>query len=537
LLKSADKPPESSALGCADVRRGICPTTRVKPLTTFDRVMVALTGMVLLLATWPQLAPTVLFGDGGDLQLACATWGIAHPPGYVGYATVGWLLCKLFFFVDPAYVISVACMVCMIIALLLLMVQLIRLKVHPLLAGSAVLILTWDNSYVWHSLVKPEVYAPSLALLLGSASLLLKYGQSHRRLHLYLAAGLCGFLVINRISALLMVPAFVASWMIIERQWRVDLSRAFRTFSALLVWALIPVLLVLALVWDRDYPNSEYNYINHLAEEVPELNEAGEGWQVKWRRLVWLISAKEYHQFAGANFAKTREKFRWVRRQCYVYDSVPFWSIMTVMVAGTLTLINMGRLEQVVLIWGILLGGLAFVLQYRIYAQAADILPILLTVSWLIVAGLSTAWQRFIDPYPLRIKRITLLLCTIGFIGIAAETLYYASHRYNFATARDTREFMTDLDFESLPANTIICAGWAQAKPLWYAKLVSRRRQDVTIIGTNNIDRWRKCLPLSDHRMILYVGKISLPPGWHLSHWHNVYRPQRDTTSTLRIRR
>ena len=147
-------------------------------LKHWERCVVALTAVVVVVTGVRHLPLGVCFGDAGDLQCACATLGIAHPPGYVGYAAVGWVLCQVLPFVDPAYVVSLACLACIVISVALLHLLLVRFGLHVLVAAAVALILL-AHKQVWESVTAPEVYAPSLAGLLGAAYLLVKYGRVH----------------------------------------------------------------------------------------------------------------------------------------------------------------------------------------------------------------------------------------------------------------------------------------------------------------------------------------------------------------------
>jgi len=49
------------------------------------------------------LAPSVFFGDSGELTAAAYNLGIAHPPGYPLYLLLGKLVISLLWIGDPAY--------------------------------------------------------------------------------------------------------------------------------------------------------------------------------------------------------------------------------------------------------------------------------------------------------------------------------------------------------------------------------------------------------------------------------------------------
>jgi hypothetical protein len=56
-----------------------------------DRALAAGLGLAMLVIYAATAAPAVLYGDSGELQLAAARAGIAHPTGYPLYLMLGWL--------------------------------------------------------------------------------------------------------------------------------------------------------------------------------------------------------------------------------------------------------------------------------------------------------------------------------------------------------------------------------------------------------------------------------------------------------------
>ena len=152
----------------------------------------------------PRLPPGVCFADAGDLQLASATLGIMHPPGYAGYATLGWFVSRVPG-VDPAYMVSLACFASGLTAIWFCMLLQIRLGVSSWIAGALGLALT-AHPRVWSNLLAPEVYAPTLALLAGAAYLLVRSVHRGVRRDMLLAALLYGLALANRPPLLFMLP-------------------------------------------------------------------------------------------------------------------------------------------------------------------------------------------------------------------------------------------------------------------------------------------------------------------------------------------
>jgi len=270
-------------------------------LGRFDRLAVVLTVVIVTVATIPRLRPGVCFSDAGDLQLASATLGIMHPPGYAGYATIGYILTRVPG-VEPAYVVSLACLATGIVALILCLMIQVRLGVSPWIAGSLALALLL-HSRVWTNLVVPEVYMPSLALLLGSAYCLMRYAQLGRRRDVYIAGLLFGLVLANRPTVVWMLPFFLAAWWLARGCWEPSWRRWARTFLWLACCGIGPGLYSLGYVWVRDSPSVTYNYIDHKNAEVRLLPEADAGWEAKAERLAWHVSGREFKRWERAEVA------------------------------------------------------------------------------------------------------------------------------------------------------------------------------------------------------------------------------------------
>ena len=186
---------------------GMCPEEGSRPseastpgwhvIEWVDLVPVALVLGVLLVVMIPRFAARrVCLGDSGDLQCASAVLGIAHPPGYGGYVSLGFLATCLPG-VDHARAVTLMCAAAGVLAITLLVLLQIRLGVSPWLASAIGLALT-VYPRVWANLTAAEVYAPTLALLAASAYLVTKY-SFRGCLRNLLLAGIClGFAAGNR---------------------------------------------------------------------------------------------------------------------------------------------------------------------------------------------------------------------------------------------------------------------------------------------------------------------------------------------------
>lgn len=355
----------------------------------WHRWSLILTALIIAGLGIRHLPPGVCLDDAGDLQCASATLGIAHPPGYVGYAAVGWVLCRILPFVEPAYVVSLACLACMVVAIVLLSLLLIRAGLHTLLAAAIALILL-SHRYVWQSLVVPEVYAPSLAGLLGSVVMLLRYARLHRVVDLCFAAALFAFVAVNRPPVALMAPVFFVAWIVVERRWRADLKPALGRLLVAAGCGLVPIVVTATVLIARDTPTARYNYITDHNDGRGELPQLDGGWSVRFKRAAWIMTSVQYRDKLGADISQMRSKWRYLRRQLHVHQWPRFVCVVLLLATGTWCLSRKSP-EAAWIAWGIILGDLLFVLQYRVHTQAADTLPLVFACVWLIGAGLARA--------------------------------------------------------------------------------------------------------------------------------------------------
>ncbi len=482
------------------------------------RGAVLLIGFLTLAVGLPRIPPGIYNCDQGDFQLACATLGIAHSPGYVGYATVGWVLTKVLFFVEPTYLISLACLGCVAISLMFLTAILIRVGVGILLSGAISLLLINHDSF-WYSMTVPEVYAPSLALLAGITYLLCKYGRLYRPRDLLLAGALYGFLLANRPPGLFFAPGLLAGLAVIELRRGAGWSAAAKRALGTMAMAALVLLAVLALTWVRDAPGTPYNHIQTYAEAYGKLPTDSSTFNARWERVSWLVTGQEFRQYMGSNLGQMRSKLRWIRRQLFVYDRVPFYAMLGLMGLGGFVL--MRRWPEMA--WtGIIyvVGTTGYLIQYRVHDQAADLLPILFGVSLLIGPGLAKLLPTFFGPQR-RVVPIAAL------VAIGGWTVLHGEIRYNYAIMRYAVPYLQELDFESLPQDSVMMADWSTAKPLWYKLAVEGVRPDIRVITSNHPDEWPRLIEPHLGRPAFYTGQAPAPEGYTLRPWRNVWRLER----------
>ena len=473
----------------------------------------AILGAVAVIAglTVPCLPPGLCFGDAGDLQVASATLGIAHPPGYVGYATLGYLLTRIVS-IEPAYVVSLACCGACIAAIALCMLLQVRLGLSPWIAAATGLLLV-AQSRVWTNLVGPEVYAPSLAFLAGAAYLLVKHVRLGRRRDLWLGAVLFGIVVANRPPALFAAPFFGVALWLAHRRWK-QTRRASRATGLIAVaLAVLPAMHSIGYVWFRDTPTTPHNAIEHFTPMDVSLPPPA-GLRAKVERAVWLAGASPFHSLMGNDWSGVRSKLVWLYHDLRPSSSGVLALMLILVPVGLVVTARRCRASGWVLV-GMALSSVVFVCFYRLVGQAADVLPLLWALAVLAGVGLSPLFPRDAG-----LRR--QLVAAVLFVGLGVLTVSDVRPRAGTSFQRDATAYLAALDLATFPPDaTIVTSDWDARLPICYAKYVQTGREDVSILPRREWEREGERLA---GRPVYFVSRADVPDRFRLAPFRNLWR-------------
>ncbi len=439
-------------------------------------------GLTALLAvTLPRLPPGVCWGDAGELQLASAALGVAHPPGYAILVSLGHLLTRLPG-IEPAYVISLVCLGSGLLAAVFAILFQIRLGVHP--AAAAAVMLFWSaHPRVWNNLVSPEVYMPALAILAGSAVCLYRFTRFGQPKVLWLSAFLYGVAAAARPSTLLALPFFVGVWWRYGRRSDRSWKSSCLHLVALAGLAALPQIYCWGYLWLRDRPSTVYNYVEQYNAEFAMLPDTNQGWRAKLERLFWLRSAAQFGQHMGNTAGGVIKKMRWVVQDTFQRD-------LGWITAGAI-LLPLGGYRTVRrsppafwLLAGLSIASVLFVCFYRVFGQAADLLPLL----WVGGVFCGVALARVL---PDSASRVRQMVAWALFIGVGTWSLLDAGRRPPVGTRADAEPFLAKVDMQSLPPGTVICSHWGTSPPLWYEQLIRGRGGQIRILHARE-GEWRR---------------------------------------------
>ncbi len=491
-----------------------------------ERVAVLASLLVLAVVTIPRLPPGVCHDDSGGIQLAAATLGITHPPGYVGYVSIGHVL-TLVPGVNPAYMVTLGCWGAgMVVVFLAIMLQ-IRLGVNAFIAASLGLGFAYHHR-IWSNLLMPEVYMPTLAFVAASAYLLVKYATLGKRRCLLWSALLFGVALSNRPPTLFVLPFLVAGWWCAENAWSSNFRSKLRTFVIVVIVAALPGVYAVGYLWVKDRPETTYNYLEAYNVEWQSLPSSNAGVGAKIDRITWLVSGAQFRTMMGTSWKRAKQKFRWLRGEILpdglarilLYRAVTDIAVGLLVLLGAICVFKRSMTAGWLLI-GMLIGSVAFVTFYRIHGDAADIRPLLFAVTVLIGAAVSNVFSRYGNG---RLRYAAPGL----FIIACVFTLADAPYRRTAGLHVDASEFAKNADLASLPQDAIVLSAWPNVTPLWFYQKVLTPRPDINIIcavGSN----WRKLVEHDLDRPI-YAATLS-PPDWPGYTWkplRNISRLERN---------
>ena len=114
---------------------------------------------------------------------------------------------------------------------------------------------------------------------------------------------------------------------------------------------------------------------------------------------------------------------------------------------------------------------------------------------------------------------LALCLCVVTLV---------IAHRRGTRGSPDAASFVADLDMRTLPEDAVICSSWGRAPPLWYAKYVLTKREDIEIINTPP-QEWQKWIEALPNRPFFLTSKVILQEDYSLVSYRNVWRLERAT--------
>ncbi len=438
------------------------------------------------------LAPTITFGDPGELATAAYTLGVAHPPGYPLWL----LLAKLFSFLPiggPAYRLNL--MSAMLDATAVGVLTLVISRTLPkacariiprdafespvagMIVGSAAaaaaLVLAFSPSF-WHQSVIAEVYALNSLLVCLILLLLAVWGENPERNGLLFAVALLfGAGQANHQTLLLMGPA-IAAYVLLAR------PRALLSPKLMLGCA---GLFFLGL--------SFYIYLPIRAAAHPPINW---GDPSTWEAFWFHFGRKQYRVIEVA-----RPLALFLPQLKFFFASIAAESLMPILLLPALLAVGFmnkeGRRWIAFTLAVFFFTGIVFIIiaNTELDLSAQDILIVYFLPAYIIVSiwvgyGIGTigllalrASRRLrLQPVPASIVAVLWLL-----LPVSSLALNY--HRAGMR-GRDFAMQYGETLMNSLPRESLLLVGTDSAYSIaMYMKWVEGRRRDVSILTINRL--------------------------------------------------
>lgn len=201
---------------------GVC--RRGAPRPWLDWAVGGLLALVLGSVYAMTLHPGVGRGDSAELQYAGSLLGLCHAPGYAIAVTCAKLFAQLPIGPSAAWRINLMVAICGVTGCVSMyaLVRQVTKQILPAVGAAAVL---GFSSVYWANSVLAEVYVFCAMFLLLAAYAVARFVESNKSVWLYLAALLLGVAVGQRVSEVLILPAFVVLWLAYRRQARLSPAR------------------------------------------------------------------------------------------------------------------------------------------------------------------------------------------------------------------------------------------------------------------------------------------------------------------------
>lgn len=231
--------------------------------------------------------------------------------------------------------------------------------------------------------------------------------------------------------------------------------------------------------------------------------------------MTWLLTGRQFRYQMGATWPQMRAKFRWIRAQFELRETVRGLVVALLLALGAYGLLRRNApLALVVLSAG--LGGVCYLLIYRVQSQSADLLPVIFAGSLLL--GVPAA--RLIQRAGRYASAIGLLLL----IAVAARVYLHAGARYSWSRESDVSPFLSQLDVATLPDHTLVVSDWGYAPALQYEVAVRHAREGVRVVMCES-DLWPRMIERAPEGWnVVFAGAWTPPAPYRVEPYRNVWR-------------
>ncbi|MFH1776967.1 MAG: DUF2723 domain-containing protein [Candidatus Omnitrophota bacterium] len=393
------------------------------------------------------LAPTITWGDSGNLVSAVYTWGIPHSSGFPFYL----LIARLFTYLplgNPAWKINLMSALFGSLSCVLLYFLLQRLKVKQFISIIVALLFGFSRDF-WEFSTVTEVYTLHIFLIIIALFLIFKPNKSKNTA--YLLSLTAGILCSTHIISVILLPLFLFHIIQFspEKQKHIYFINAMLLFTVgLLFYLYLPIAAILK-------PKIETGF--YMTENT-------------WYNLYYFITGKGYYKKLQFSMLKFFENFMQTPQFFIQQFSLPFTTI------GTIGMFVAFKKNPV---WFISLGFLiaSFVLFYANLTLLPTqlLLPGYLAFAVCIAFGI-TYIESFIPGkkllFPLRVFVVIILIFVL-------QMHYSLNNRSNHTSAYRFGKFL----LHTLEKDSILfTASDFTLFPTRYLRYIEGVCSDVTIL-------------------------------------------------------
>jgi hypothetical protein len=423
-------------------------------------ITVSAAALMLYLSTAvPSLTWSHGGADGGDLISAALTNGVAHPPGYPTYVTIGQLVAHLPIG-DVAYRFTLLSAVSMALAAGFTTLSILALSQSALIAILAGLFFA-TAPMVWGQATITEVYALNAAFVAAIVYLVTPIVFRRKPVSLFrltFVAWLWGIAFGNSVTVAALAPLMIVAW------WRARKSTAVRRVTWRMTW--LP-LLAFAIGL------SVYLLIPWRAAQQPPINW---GNATTFDRFFALISAEMYRGYAlGTTPQELLTRIVAFAQLLVTQYGWPGVALGTIGIYQALIIPNRNWrwLALTILLY------LLFALSYNTPDSALYLIPVWMFGVWAIARGM-LSMVLWASGNLRRVRPVVLLLL----IFLCGPILNVITH-YPVMNLRDDHaavDFANRILTTAPPNAIVITDNDGHTFALWYHRIAAGSRPDLAIV-------------------------------------------------------
>ena len=417
------------------------------------------TFLISFLTYLKTLAPTIYWGDSGELIAAAHTLGVAHPTGYPTYTLLG----KLFTFIpfgNIAWRVNLMSAFFASLAVMLLYFICHKLTKSKLVSFSAALIFAFSSTF-WNHAVIAEVYTLNAFFIALNLLILLHWRKAQDNKWLYLFSFTYGLSLTHHLSSVLLLPGFLylilvkehISWFKIK--WNKDIIKlkiilicAGLGLLGLLPYAYLPIRSAMNPAMDWGNAETVENFIHH-------------------------VSAKDYQKYFSLAATDIYGGLKSFLTDLYTqFKSVIVLALLALF--ASLWSSNNGVVKT--FLWFVMLVYFAYSLLYQVPDVIAYIIPLILGMVILVSVGFKELLKRLKSR---RVKYLFTLLLIL--IPVILLTLNFSE---NDLSSTHVPEIYGRNLLDSIEEDNAIVFVMAvdNSFPAWYLQRVEHNKENVCMI-------------------------------------------------------